>query len=195
MRWVERLLWRTFGMPAGFLGRIGGKIMAGRKQREIAARVADLLDVRRGDKILEIGFGPGIGIQAVSERLSSEGLIVGIDPSDVMMEAAKARSAEAVEKGTVRLLRGTVEQIPYSDEFFDKAFAMNSFHLWPDQRAGLLEIRRVLKRGGVLVLSFYGPARRAVEMGAVRDALQQAGFKVSDSPIEANSVSYLVAHK
>ena len=182
-------------MPAGFLGRIGGKMMAGRKQRDIAARVAELLDVRLGDKILEIGFGPGIAIQVISQRLSGEGLIVGIDPSDVMMEMAQARNVEAIEQGTVRLLRGTVERIPYDDEVFDKALAMNSFHLWPDQWAGLLEIRRVLKKGGVLVLSFYGPARRAVEMGAVRDALKQARFEMLDNPLEAHSVSYLVARK
>jgi len=45
-----------------------------------------------------------------------------------MLEAARASNADAIKKGTVRMLRGTVERIPY-EEFFDKAFARNSFHL------------------------------------------------------------------
>lgn len=98
-----------------------------------------------------------------------------------MLEAARASNADAIKKGTVRMLRGTVERIPY-EEFFDKAFARNSFHLWPDRRAGLLEIQRVPKRGGTLVLSFDGPARRVVDLGSVRNALQEAGFERIDNP-------------
>ncbi len=149
--------------------------MAGRRQRAIAEHVAELLQVQREDKVLEIGFGPGVGIQCLSERIRGEGLIVGIDPSDVMMQMAKARNAGAIEKGTVKLLSGTVEHIPWESEFFDKAYAMNSFHLWPDKAAGLSEVRRVLKPGGrlALVVLWAGGAGdhsgfRACGLGTVR---------------------------
>ena len=176
MGFIDRLLWQAFGVPAGLLGRIGGRVMAGRRQRAIAEHVAELLQVQREDKVLEIGFGPGVGIQCLSERIRGEGLIVGIDPSDVMMQMAKARNAGAIEKGTVKLLSGTVEHIPWESEFFDKAYAMNSFHLWPDKAAGLSEVRRVLKPGGRLCgLSFYGAGGagdhsgfRACGLGTVR---------------------------
>lgn len=181
-------------MPTGLLGRVGGKIMAGRRQRQIAAHVGELLNVRRGDKVLDIGFGPGVGIQCLHERLAGEGLIVGIDPSEVMIQMARARNARAVEQGTVRLLSATVEKIPFEDEFFNKAYAMNSFQLWQDRMAGLSEVRRVLKRDGQLVLSFYGPAKREITREAVREQLKQAGFReVAGS--DRDSVIFLIARK
>ena len=194
MGFVERVLWRTFGLPTGLLGRMGGKIMAGRRQREIAERVVELLEVRQGETVLEIGFGPGIGIECVERRLLGVGLVVGIDPSEVMLKAAKARNARAIGAGTVSLLSGTVERIPYRDAFFDKAYAMNSFHLWPDPVTGLKEVRRVLKPEGTLVLSFYGPARRAVTREQVLGTLRQAGF-VETTDLERDAVTFWVARK
>lgn len=185
-------LWRTFGVPTGLLGRLGGKIMSGSRQRMIAAHVADLLDVRRGDRVLEIGFGPGIGIQCVSERLAGEGVLVGIDPSDVMIQMAGAQNAGVIEKGIVTLVRGTVQEIPYDSGFFDKAYAMNTYQIWPDKRAGLREIRRVLKPGGRLVLSAYGPAKHTLDLKSVRQQLKEAGFQdIAES--EQESVVFVTA--
>lgn len=195
MGMVDKLLWQAFGVPTGLLGRMGGKIMAGRRQRKIAAHVAELLEVRRGDQILEIGFGPGVGIQYLHERLSGEGLIVGIDPSEVMLQMARSLNAEAIESGTVTLFSGTVEKISYDNEFFDKAYAMNSFHLWPDKPAGLSEVRWVLKRDGQLVLSFYGPAQKAITPESVREQLEHVGFREIDETRDRDSVIYVVARK
>lgn len=194
MGFIDKLLWRAFGVPTGLLGRVGGKIMAGRRQRQIAERIAELLDIRRGDKVLDIGFGPGVAIQCLIGRLSGEGLVVGIDPSDVMMEMARARNAEAIKSGTVALISGSVEHIPYDSEFFDKAYAMNSFQLWPDKGAGLVELRRVLKRGGRLALSFYGPARQAITHESVRSALDEAGFRHISERVDRD-VFYVIAEK
>jgi len=195
MAFGEKLLYRAFGLPTGVLGRIGGKVMAGKRQRTIAADVAERLGVRPGDKALEIGFGPGIGIEVVHERLAGNGLIVGIDPSDVMLQMARSRNAAAMGRGTAVLLEGTVSQIPYGDEFFDKAFAMNSFQLWPDKYAGLREVRRVLRPGGRLVLSFFGPARREVAPGSVRRSLEKAGFNEIADATGDDGVLYVEARK
>ena len=195
MAFVEKLLYRAFGMPTGMLGRFGGRIMAGRRQLEIAMRVAEQIGVRPGDKILEVGFGPGVAVQHVHERLGGDGFVVGIDPSDVMLEMAKTRNADAVARGTVVLREGTVTQIPYGDEFFDKVYAMNSFHLWPDKPAGLREVRRVLKPGGRLALSFFGPARKAVTPESVREQLKEAGFSEITETIDGDSVLFVLARK
>jgi ubiquinone/menaquinone biosynthesis C-methylase UbiE len=70
MRWVERILMRAFGRPTGVLGRLGGMIMARTNQR-MAQRTLELLDVQPGDKVLEIGCGPGVGIQLLASSASS----------------------------------------------------------------------------------------------------------------------------
>lgn len=95
MSFVKSLFMRAFGRPTGFLGRLGGIIMARTNQR-IAQRAIELLDVQPSDKVLEIGFGLGVGIKLLASSASS-GWVAGIDPSEEMVEQARARNANALE--------------------------------------------------------------------------------------------------
>src|SRR5215472_1546159 len=70
------------------LGKLGGVIMA-RTNRAIAARVVELLNIQPSDRVLEVGFGPGVGIQLLAEKVTS-GEVVGIDCSEEMVEQATA---------------------------------------------------------------------------------------------------------
>jgi len=77
MSGARGILMRMFGRPEGVLGRLGGVIMA-RTNYLAAKEVIGLLDVRAGDKVLEVGFGPGVGIKLMAERVS-DGCVAGID--------------------------------------------------------------------------------------------------------------------
>lgn len=116
---VKSILMRAFGRPQGMLGRLGGFIMA-RTNRNIAARAIALLDVQPHDSVLEIGFGPGVGIELVASMLSS-GRVAGVDASAEMVEQARVRNAEALKTGRVKLRRDSVETLPFEHETFDKA--------------------------------------------------------------------------
>ena len=159
MKSGRKLLMRMFGRPEGALGRLGGFIMA-RANRVVAETVIDLIKVRSADRVLEIGFG--------------EGGIAGIDPSAAMLAQAQARNAAAVAAGKVDLRQGEAGRLPFANEAFDKAFAINSMQVWPDVGAGLREINRVLRPGGVLALAFtlYSGQQRS----GVPEALFAAGF-------------------
>jgi ubiquinone/menaquinone biosynthesis C-methylase UbiE len=141
-----------FGRPRGLLGSLGGIIMA-RTNSEAAMQTINWLDVRRCDKVLEIGFGPGVGIQLLAERCS-RGFVKGIDQSPVMVEQAMARNAKKIESGRVEISLGSVEALPFTDATFDKAMAINSMQIWSDAVAGLREVRRVLKPGTQIALAF-----------------------------------------
>jgi hypothetical protein len=67
---LARILLRMFGRPQGVLGRLGGIIMA-RMNRNLAGRTIALLDVQPHARVLEIGFGPGVGIELLSGVVSS----------------------------------------------------------------------------------------------------------------------------
>jgi hypothetical protein len=67
MPWLGTLPMRMFGHPKGVLGRLGGMIIA-RMNRDAAEQVIELLDVQSDDKILEVGFGPGVAIQLLLHR-------------------------------------------------------------------------------------------------------------------------------
>lgn len=169
---VKSILMRAFGRPQGMLGRLGGFIMA-RTNRNIAARAIALLDVQPHDSVLEIGFGPGVGIELVASMLSS-GRVAGVDASAEMVEQARVRNAEALKTGRVKLRRGSVETLPFEHETFDKALAINSMQVWPDAVAGLREIRRVMKPGGRMALGFTRHSGQSKE--GLTDMLTAAGF-------------------
>ncbi|MBE9168571.1 class I SAM-dependent methyltransferase [Pleurocapsales cyanobacterium LEGE 06147] len=149
---VDSILMHMFGRPQGILGRLGGIILAF-TNREFTYSVINLLDIQANDKVLEIGFGPGVGIQLLA-KLASAGYIAGIDYSEEMVEQATARNREAIEAGLVDLRQGSVESLPFEDNTFDKALAVNSMQVWSDALVGLREIRRVMKVGGRIALGF-----------------------------------------
>jgi PPOX class probable F420-dependent enzyme len=97
----KRLLMRMSGRPRGSLGRLGGIIVA-RANRTVAARAIDLLGVHATDRVLEVGFGPGVGIQLRAESVSS-GWVVGVEGMTEGAEdmADRSRAAAAVEAETM----------------------------------------------------------------------------------------------
>ena len=70
--------------------------------------VAELLEVTAKDRVLEVGFGPGVVIQRLA-KLAAAGHVAGIDQSREMVEQARARNAAAVQCGLVELRLGSVE--------------------------------------------------------------------------------------
>jgi ubiquinone/menaquinone biosynthesis C-methylase UbiE len=130
---------QMFGRPQGMLGRFGGIIMA-RMNKEFTYSVIDLLDIQPNDRVLEIGFGSGVGIQHLA-GLASTGYIAGIDYSQEMVEQATARNLKKIEAGLV--------------DTFDKALAVNSMQVWSDAAIALQEMQRVMKKvEGRIVLGF-----------------------------------------
>jgi ubiquinone/menaquinone biosynthesis C-methylase UbiE len=149
---VDGILMRAFGRPKGILGKLGGIIMA-RTNQKCAAWVIDLLDIQSNDSVLEVGFGPGVGIQLLA-RSASAGYVAGVDYSEEMVAQAIARNVKAIESGRVDLRHGSVESLPFEDQTFDKALAINSMQVWPEAVTGLREVRRVIKTGGRIALGF-----------------------------------------
>jgi ubiquinone/menaquinone biosynthesis C-methylase UbiE len=149
---VHSILLRMFGRPQGIMGRVGGMIMA-RTNQQCAVWVIDLLDIQPHERVLEVGFGPGVGIQLLATSASA-GYVAGVDVSAEMVAQATARNVQAIESGRVDLRHGSVERLPFEDHTFDKALAINSLQVWPDAVAGLREMRRVLKTGGRIALGF-----------------------------------------
>lgn len=162
-----------FNRPSGIPGRIGAVVMA-RMNDSVAADVLDQLDVGPTDAVLEIGFGPGVGIEQAVE-LASEGFVAGVDVSELMVDRAKRRNEPAIEAGHLDLRQRSVEDLPFDDGTFDAAFSINSVHAWPDQPAGVSEIYRVLEPGGRVALVLTKHAGQPDE--PLGDLLGTAGFE------------------
>jgi len=93
-----------FEHPTGWLGSVVGMLMS-IKNRERSEWVLSQLAVAPGDRVLEIGFGPGMDIARTAAGGAS---VVGIDHSEVMLRQAFRRNADAIRAGRVDLRRGAM---------------------------------------------------------------------------------------
>jgi ubiquinone/menaquinone biosynthesis C-methylase UbiE len=143
-----------FGRPRGLAGSAAGWMMAHRPSNTRRNRWAvSLLDVQPGERVLEIGFGPGVAIAELSRRVGEAGHVHGIDHSEVMRRHAARRNAAAIERGKVTLTRAPVDRLPdVVDGPFDAILAVNSLGFWPEPAERLRELRRRLRQGGRIAI-------------------------------------------
>lgn len=114
--------------------------------RDHAAHLAvDLSGVGPGDRVVDVGCGPGIAVRQASV-VGAE--VVGVDPAAVMLRVARARwrSDPAVDWRI-----GTAESIPVEDDWASVVWSLSTVHHWADAGAGVDEVHRVLAPGGRLV--------------------------------------------
>ncbi|MFI6387107.1 class I SAM-dependent methyltransferase [Nonomuraea sp. NPDC050540] len=140
-----------------------------------------LLDVQPTDRVLEIGFGPGVAIAEFAGR-ATRGHVFGIDHSQAMVRHAARRNAAAVRAHRVHLTHASVEQLPAFGDPLDAILAVNSVGFWPDPVERLRELRRLLRPAGRIALVSQprspGATRDTTARAAqeLQDMLSQAGF-------------------
>jgi ubiquinone/menaquinone biosynthesis C-methylase UbiE len=173
-----------FGRPRGTLGKVAGWVMAHRSSNRQRNRwVVSLLDVRPTDRVLEIGFGPGVAIAELSRRIGDSGHVYGVDHSDVMLRRAASHNAAAIRAGRVTLTRASVDQLPTAlGGPFDAIFAVNSLGFWPAPDQRLQQLRGLLTPGGRIAIASQPRcpgATASTSRNAAReieDLLRGAGF-------------------
>lgn len=111
-------------------------------QRE---RTLELLDPRPGERVLDIGSGPGYLAATLAERVGRTGAVRAVDPSPAMNALAEQKAA-GLPQLTVEL--GDALALPFEDGGFDAAVATQVYEYVADMPAALAELRRVLRPGG-----------------------------------------------
>jgi len=180
-RSIVRAIVSQFGQPRGAIGNVAGWVMAHRPSNRQRNRwIAALLDVQPSDRVLEIGFGPGLAIAELNRRVGPAGHVYGIDHSVVMLGQASRRNAAAIRAGRVTLTLGTVEDLPPAlDGPFDAILAVNSIGFWPAPIERLKDLRRRLTPGGRIAIASQPRAVRKTAPEAaseITDLLHAAGF-------------------
>jgi SAM-dependent methyltransferase len=161
-----------FGRPRGVGGRVSGWVMAHRgSNRQRNRWVVSLLDVGPDDRVLEIGFGPGVALAELARR---SGHVHGVDHSDLMVRRARRRLA-----GRVTVTCTSVASLPDFGEPLDVVLAVNSIGFWPEPLERLRELRGWLRPGGRIALATQ-PRCPGVTTDAagrqLRELLTEAGF-------------------
>ncbi|HEX4831577.1 MAG TPA: class I SAM-dependent methyltransferase [Trebonia sp.] len=168
--------------PRGAAGRVQGWEMAHRPSNRDRSRWAvSLLGVQSADRILEVGFGPGVAVAALARAGAAH--VYGADHSAVMVRQASRRNAAAIRAGRVTLVNAPVDQLPPDlDGPFDAILAVNSLGFWPAPGERLAGLRRRLAPGGRIAIvsqprcpgATADTSRRAAR--EIEGLLTEAGF-------------------
>jgi ubiquinone/menaquinone biosynthesis C-methylase UbiE len=118
--------------------------------RAYKRQVLDLLGLRPGQRVLDLGCGPGTDLAAMAEVVAPDGSVVGVDRDPVMLAEARARTAR---HRLVEIRGGDVHALPLSDGSVDRARADRVLQHVEDPSRVLAEFRRVARPGGRIVLA------------------------------------------
>ena len=131
----------------------------------ITVPVLEKMRLESGDNVLDVGCGSGW----LSRRLAKmvpQGRVVGMDISDEMIRAARRNS---LEHENILYVTGEAGEIPWEPNFFTHAVSVESAYYWPDPAAGVKEIFRVLRPGGVawILINYYRDNPHCHQWGAL----------------------------
>jgi ubiquinone/menaquinone biosynthesis C-methylase UbiE len=118
--------------------------------RAMKGRIVELLGVRSGDALLDLGCGTGDDACALADLVGPAGKVVGVDLSAVMIAEAERRHADSVLPPA--FIVGDGERLDFPDGVFDGTRAERVFQWLADPRPVLAEMIRVTKPGGRVVI-------------------------------------------
>jgi ubiquinone/menaquinone biosynthesis C-methylase UbiE len=152
----------------------------GRYSLLLSPQLADLAGVRGGQRVLDVGCGPGALTAELVARLGSAA-VAAVDPSEPFVAAARARNPG------VKVLQASAEQLPFPDQAFDAALAQLVVHFMSDPVAGLAEMARVTRRGGVVAACVWDHAGGQGPLSQFWQAAREVDPEVDDESLLAGA--------
>jgi arsenite methyltransferase len=146
------------GRPHGLAGRVVALALNRGNVRSVAA-AAEAMQVGRGGIAADIGFGGGIGLQLLLDRVGEGGVVHGVELSDDMLDRARSRFREDIDGGRLRLAHGSLTALPLEDGALDSAITVNTLYFVPNLDAACRELARVVRPGGRAVVGIGDPDR------------------------------------
>src|SRR2546423_9229915 len=123
----------------------------GRYASRLAAQMADLAGVAAGQRVVDVGCGPGALTAELVRRVGAEA-VEAVDPSEPFVAAVKERLPG------VDVQLAAAEKLPFADATFDAALAQLVVHFMADPVRGLGEMARVTRAGGVVAACVWDHA-------------------------------------
>ena len=165
-------------------------------------RMVERLNIEPGSTVLDVGTGTGVFIAFLLSKIGRNGHIVTLDLAEEMLRKAMAKGFN----GNIDYLCADVTDIPLDNEIFDTVVCYSSFPHFQDKPSVLIEISRVMKKGGRLLICHTASRTQINEIHSqipvVRNdtipdgdemqlMLSAAGF--AEIKIDDNSDSYLAS--
>jgi SAM-dependent methyltransferase len=138
----------------------------GRYSVLLSPQLADLAGVRAGQRVLDVGCGPGALTGELVSRVGSDA-VAAVDPSPSFVDAARTRNPG------VDVRQAAAEELPFDDDAFDASLAQLVVHFMTDPVGGLGEMRRVTRSRGVVAACVWDHAGGGGPLGVFWDAARE----------------------
>ncbi len=145
----------------------------GRYSVPLAPLFADFAAVGNGQRVVDVGCGPGALTTELVRRVGPAA-VSAVDPSESFVAAAQERHP------AVAVRRAAAEELPFADQEFDAALAQLVVHFMADPVAGLHEMGRVTRGGGVVAACVWDHEGGTGPLGAFWKAARQLVPDVDD---------------
>jgi SAM-dependent methyltransferase len=152
----------------------------GRYSVPLAPQLADFAAVVAGQRVLDVGCGPGALTAELVARLGPAA-VSAVDPSEPFVAAVRERHPE------VSVQQAAAEQLPFEHRTFDSALAQLVVHFMTDPVAGLREMARVTRKGGVVAACVWDHAGGQGPLSVFWAAVRERDPDVEDESQRAGS--------
>jgi len=169
---------KQFRKPAGLPGRFVSRKMAKGNMFEYNIIIPEL-NIQPGDRIFEIGYGPGMGIKTIMTDYNCH--ISGIDYSKLMFSEASHRNRKMIRNKKVDLFLGDFLTYSITPEYYDTIFCTNVVYFWDSLEEPFAKIYSGLKNGGQFSFFMVGP-----------EYLDKANLTY-DTVFNRHTISYVIA--
>jgi ubiquinone/menaquinone biosynthesis C-methylase UbiE len=134
------------------------------KLGELRQKTVDLAGIQPGENVLDVGCGTGTLAIKAQKRVGLNGRVYGIDPGAQQIVRAHAKAAR--RKLPIDFQVGVIEHLNFPDQTFDAVLSTLMMHHIPGdlKRQGIIEIARVLKPGGRLVIADFKRVEQGQEL-------------------------------
>ena len=143
---------------------------------QYAAKVADAVNVDKGERVLDVACGTGILAREILRRVGPGGRVAGIDPVPGMIEIAKQNAP------TIEWHEGKAESLPFADDSFDVVVSQFGLMFFTDRTRAIQEMLRVLTSGGRFAVAVWDSLENIPVYASVVELLQwTAGQEAADA--------------
>ena len=156
-----------------------------RQFQRFGERLLALMALPEGAAVLDVGAGTGIVATRVAGQVGPEGRVVGVDLSGRMLAAAQ-EAGRAGGLSQLRLAQMDAEHLGFASGAFDAVVCAFSLFQFVDMGRALAEMARVVRRGGQVGLSNWGPGYFSPVGGMQRELFREFGLR----PLLTNPIAF-----
>ena len=133
----------------------------------LAEDFANRSPVSPGDAVLDVGCGTGAVTLHASEAAGPDGRVVGLDPTNPLIEMARAK----IPPHPIEWIDGSVEEMPFDENKFDVVLCHQALQYMGDPLVSMNAMTRVVKPGGTVAVGVLSPAETQVPFREIEDEI------------------------